>query len=209
MKKDSYFNGSAKQVNAWSGMLLEPRRELQLDKSALLVIDMQKYFLNEDSHAFVPAGKAMFPNVQKILQVFRDGNRPIIFTRFAVKESEPDPISNWWKDSVVEGSPESELMSELNAQDSEKVIRKFSYSSFHGTDLEEYLRGEGVQDLVITGVLTNLCCSTAAREAFDRLFNVFAVIDAMATYSEEMHLGSIKNLSYGFASPITTQKIVS
>ena len=107
-----------------------------------------------------------------------------------------------------EGSRESSIVGALAPQTSEKVIRKISYSSFHGTDLEEYLSMRGVKNLVITGLLTHLCCEEAAREAFARGFQVFFVIDATASYNEEMHRASIVSLSSGFVTPVTTADIV-
>jgi isochorismate hydrolase len=170
---------------------------------------MQSYFLDEKSHAFVPTGKAVLSNVQNLISHFRDHSRPVIFTRFAVEDGEDDPISNWWADTVSEGSEASRLAEEIKTEKSDKVIRKSRYSSFYETDLEEHLKVQDVSDLVITGVLTNLCCETAAREAFDRGFNVFSVMDGMATYSEEVHIASLKNLAYGFSTPLCTEDILS
>lgn len=184
---------------------LEPR------KTALLVIDMQNYFLDEKSHAFVPSSKIITKNLQKIINFYRAAKLPVIFTYFAVTPDEPDeenPIGKWWNDVVHEGSPESQIAEELKPQTDETLIRKNSYSAFHKTDLENILKAKNINNLVIAGVLTNLCCETAAREAFVGNLNVFFLIDGTAAYNEEMHLSSLKNLAYGFATPITTEDLI-
>lgn len=61
------------------------------------------------------------------------------------------------------------------------------------------LRGMGVEEVVVTGVMTNLCCETTAREAFVRGFRVFFSADATATANRELHEATLKNMAYGFA----------
>jgi len=213
MQKQSYYRGpqDAKKVEAWSTALRENSfhwNAFDVEHSAILIIDMQNYFLDPSSHAFVESGRAILPNILDLVGHFRGHGRPVIFTYFAVQEGEDDPILRWWGESVPDGSAESLLTSELVPQEGELLLRKSSYSSFQGTELEEYLRKKEVQSLVVTGVLTNLCCETAAREAFCLGFDVFVPADALATYTEEMHLLSLQNLSYGFATPLCTSDML-
>ena len=174
-------------------------KELNIGESALIVIDMQNYFMDPESHAFVPDGKKMIPNIQKLINKYHESNQPVIFTSFAVAEGEPDPIMRWWGDSVREGEMNAEICDELKPAKEDLVIRKSTYSSFYKTELEEYLHQKEVKQLVITGVLTNLCCETTAREAFVRNFDVFVVEDCVASYDEDQHRNSLENLAYGFA----------
>jgi isochorismate hydrolase len=74
--------------------------------------------------------------------------------------------------------------------------------------LDEWLHNNGVEDLIITGVLTNCCCETTARDAFVRDYRVFFVADATATVNEELHLSSLMNLAFGFAYIAQTQELL-
>ncbi len=208
MHRKSYFHrsGSVKIPREWREMLRGMERRWKAPKiqsAALLVIDMQRYFLDPSSHAFVPSAPAIVPHIQGLLQLFRRKKRPIVFTRFAVEKGEEDLIERFWGESVAEGSADSRIEDALKPEKGEKVLRKTSYSSFRGTDLERSLRRRKVRQLVICGVLTNLCCETAAREAFECGLDVFFVADATAAYTEEMHRASLLNLSYGFATPVS------
>lgn len=78
-------------------------------------------------------------------------------------------------------------------------MEKNTYSGFRGTQLEERLKDMGVEEVIVTGVMTNLCCETTAREAFVRGFRVFFSTDATATSSEELHQATLMNMAYGFA----------
>ena len=88
------------------------------------------------------------------------------------------------------------------------TIPKNTYSAFHGTDLENKLRDLNITDLIIGGVMTNLCCETSARDAFVRDFRVFFLADGTSTISEDFHLSTLKNLGYGFATLISRHRLV-
>jgi nicotinamidase-related amidase len=179
---------------------------LDPSKSALMVIDFQNFFVN------TPNGDtpAILPRIQALIQAFRDADRPIIFTRHMHKADGSDMglIGKWWPENIIENTPGSEISPALDIKPCDIVIRKSVYSSFIGTDLENILHDLGVTDLVISGVLTNCCCETAARDAFGRNFRVFFPADANATTSEDLHVASLMNIGYGFGVVLKTKTII-
>jgi isochorismate hydrolase len=88
------------------------------------------------------------------------------------------------------------------------VIVKCRYSAFTGTPLDMVLRSLGVEDLIIGGVMTNLCCETTARDAFNRDFNVFFLGDGTATANQELHASALRNISYGFGRVLAVAEAV-
>jgi nicotinamidase-related amidase len=128
-------------------------------------------------------------------------NRPVIFTRHVHHPGGFDDgiMGWWWKGKCLEGSPESEVHPGLAPLPGEKEVLKHRYSAFYNTDLETVLRCLKVEDLVIAGVMTNLCCESTARDAYFRDYRVFFPADGNGTVSEEMHMASLLNLAYGFA----------
>ncbi len=76
-----------------------------------------------------------------------------------------------------------------------------------GTSLEQELRSRGVEQVVVTGVMTHLCCETTARTAFVRGFEVFFCVDGTATYTEAFQRASLLNLAHGFALPVLCEEI--
>jgi nicotinamidase-related amidase len=115
----------------------------------------------------------------------------------------------WWEGMCMEGSPESEIHPDLKPREDEKVVLKHRYSAFFDTDLATVLRCLKVEDLVITGTMTNMCCESTARDAYYRDYRVFFPADANGAVSEEMHLASLLNLAYGFACITTAERIVA
>jgi nicotinamidase-related amidase len=91
---------------------------------------------------------------------------------------------------------------------SEKVIFKHRYSAFYNTDLETVLRCLRVEDVVVSGIMTNMCCESTARDAYYRDYRVFFLADGTGSVCEEMHLASLLNLAFGFAYVTTSEVIV-
>lgn len=184
--------------------------ELDSKRSCLLVIDMQNYFLDPASPSFIPAGLAVLPNVARLIKSFREKKLPVIYTAHVHKSKELDGgiLGWWWEGMIIENTKDAEIHLDLAPLPEEKVVYKHRYSAFYNTDLETVLRCLDVKDLLITGVMTNLCCESTARDAYFRDHRVFFVMDAAATLTEELHLATLRNLAYGFAYVADTQKIV-
>lgn len=184
---------------------------LNRDRSALLVVDMQKFFLDPDSPTYTCGGPAIQPSVAKLISAFRSASRPVIYTRHV---HHPDFIDAgimqwWWEGACIEGSPESEIPEEIAPLANEKVIVKHRYSAFYNTDLETILRCLDVEDIVIAGIMTNMCCESTARDAYYRDYRVFFPADATGTINEEMHLASLLNLAFGFAHITTADQLIT
>jgi nicotinamidase-related amidase len=181
-----------------------------IKSSALIVIDMQNFFTDEKSHAFVPSSKAIIPNINDLIEAYSNAGLTVLFTYYALEKGEdPASMGRWWKDTVWEKTPEAGLSPEINTRDDSIIIRKSTYDSFYNTDLLNILKEKNVDTVIITGVMTHLCCETTARSAFVNNFNVYFVIDANATVNEELHLSSIRTLSDGFAVPCITSQMIS
>lgn len=186
------------------------RMKLNPARAALLVIDMQRFFLNPDSPTFTCGGVAILGNVKRLTERFRDAGRPVIYTCHVHNPNLSDAgiMEWWWEGMCLEGSEEAQVHPDLRPLPGEKIVSKHRYSSFYNTDLETVLRVLKVEDLVITGIMTNMCCESTARDAYYRDYRVFFPADATGSINEEMHLASLLNLAFGFAQVTTTESII-
>ncbi|XP_022139321.1 nicotinamidase 2-like isoform X2 [Momordica charantia] len=169
--------------------------------AALLVIDMQNYFS--------AMAKPILPNVLATIRLCRAASIPVIFTRHAHSSPSDNPIlGEWWNgDIILDGTPAADLIPDLGPVAADEVIRKNTYSAFRNTPLEDCLRAKGVEEVIVTGVMTNVCCETTAREAFVRGYRVFFSTDATATADEDLHEATLKTLAYGFAYLVDRQRL--
>jgi isochorismate hydrolase len=179
-------------------------------KSCLLVVDMQNFFLNPKSPTYTHGGLAILPNIAKLIKAYRKKKLPVIYTAHMHKSNEIDGgiLGWWWEGMIIENTKEAEIHPDLTPLPAEKVIHKHRYSAFYNTDLEIVLRCLGITDLIITGVMTNLCCESTARDAYFRDLRVFFLLDATGTVNEELHLATLKNLAFGFAYVTKTEDIL-
>jgi len=180
------------------------------EKTALLVIDMQYFFLDPASPSFTCGGLAILPVLQRLIREFRAARLPVIYTRHV---HHPDHIDSglmgtWWRGMCIEGTPESEVHRDLAPQPGEKVVLKHRYSAFYNTDLETILRCQGIQHLVITGIMTNMCCESTARDAYFRDYRVSFLADGTGSITEEMQQASLLNLCFGFAHVTLAENVI-
>lgn len=105
--------------------------------------------------------------------------------------------------SILRYAEDWELMPGLNDESIAPLVAritdKTTYNAFIHTSLEESLRAHGVDTVVVTGTLTNLCCETTARDAFCRNFEVVVVSDGCAAETPKHHQMALENLEFGFA----------
>jgi nicotinamidase-related amidase len=204
----------AQKTNQWLNRIAPfntHKLALNPSKSALLVIDMQKFFLDPESPTFTCGGLAIIDNLKSLIDAYRRKGLPVIFTCHVhdPKGIDAGIMKWWWEGMCIENSPESKVIDEIAPQEGEKIIYKHRYSAFYNTDLETYLRGLKVEDLVVTGIMTNMCCESTARDAYYRDYRVFFLADATGSINEEMHIASLLNLALGFAYVTHTQEILN
>ena len=171
------------------------------DRCALLVIDMQQYFLS--------MAAPILGNVMSVIKACKSKGVKIIFSRHGHRDISKDGgmLKKWWGDLIDYGSKDWKLIDFLKPTGTDVIVDKNRYSVFQGTGLEERLKSGEIEELIITGVMTNCCCETTARDAFVKDFRVFFVSDATATVNDELHIASLKNLAYGFAHIISTEQL--
>lgn len=208
--RENYFENIESKSNEFlSKIFLTPgyrRVRFDIDNAVLLVIDMQNYFTDESSHAFIPATKSVITPINTLISFFRDNEKDVIFTRHINTGENAYMLAKWWSDIIKDG-----YMSELTEKfvtGNSKIIVKSQYDAFYQTELENYLIHRGIKKVVITGVATHLCCETTARSAFVRGFEVFFPVDGTATYDESFHLATLRNLSHGFAHIVKSKDLV-
>ncbi len=185
---------------------LSPYRErkatIDAKHAALLVIDIQNYF-----HRIV---QPVLQNILRVIHSCRQRDVLIIFTQHGHTDPASDGgiLGEWWGELIIDGTESWKFLPEIRIEPRDIVLPKKRYSAFFETDLEKMLRSRGIQDLIISGVMTNLCCETTARDAFMKDYRVFFLIDGTATRRSELHLATLKNLGFGFAYLLTCEELI-
>ena len=179
------------------------------EKCALLVIDMQDEFVKPGwTPYWVPEATRQVSKIKKLIEHCRNTEVPVIFTVFSKTHNYLDrPASgslmpNRYPELEIDQSSfflDGRVWHELEPNNNEVVIHKPSYGAFYDTPLETILRNLGKNTVIICGTLTNYCCGTTARQAYERGFKVVFGSDVTSTDDPEMQEAELMVLRKGFA----------
>ena len=203
------------RTEAWLARVraaVAPRPHLVLhpERCALLVIDMLHYFADPAGRSFLPSAAAIVPRIAGLLQAWRGFGGQVIFTQHAHRGPEDlGMLGKFFGDYIHAGRPEAEILPTLAPIRGELCLRKTTYDGFLHTPLERALRAAASEQVLVTGVLTHMCCETTARAAFCRGFEVFVAADATATTSEERHIHSLLAMADAVAIVCSSQEVLA
>ena len=171
-------------------------------RTALVVIDMQRSFMDPRSSLFVPTGSGILPVIKELVGFCRNARVPVIFTEFVSMEEIPNlrkdpfgpehlapqpgqptgwgmPSGNSMPGAVGAESPET--VDELRPLPGEVVIRAPGLDKFYGTPLDLVLRSLDIRYLMVTGMLADLCVAATIYAASTREYRVTAITDGITT----------------------------
>ena len=186
-----------------------PHLVLEPERCALLVVDMNRYLASPRGGAFLPAASAIIPNIRRLIEVWREHRWPLAFTRHGHKEGDGGMLGRFFSDYIRETWPQAEIVDSLSPVPGEWVFPKSTYDAFLGTGLQEYLRYRKATQVLVTGVLTHMCCETTARSAFCRGFEVWVPVDATASSTEAFHVAALRGMASCVASPMITSEVLA
>ena len=200
--------------------------EVDPQTTALLIIDMQEYFLDAESplnrlgemqtpgvHDYcLERGKTVvIPNLRRLLEFFRAQSLRVVYTTVASELPDGQDYPPKFRRYNAIGQkhiggvvlpartdPWARIVEPLAPRPGEMIINKTTHGSFVSTGLDGTLRNLGIETLVIGGVVTNVCVETTARDASDRGYQVIVVDDASATYSPEQQEATMISLQGSF-----------
>lgn len=190
---------------------LTSKRNISIDglKTALLVIDMQEYFLQPTSHAYIPAANNIIQPIKQLQDYCLQHNILVIQTKHINTHDNAEQMAKWWRAPILEATnPYSTITPKLTHPQIQQ-ISKTQYDAFYNSTLTAILERHAIGQIIITGVMTHLCCETTARVAFTRGYEVFTSIDATATYNSTLQAGSLLSMAHGFAIPLLTKQILA
>lgn len=161
-------------------------------RAALLIHDMQEYFLNfwgKDS----PLIKQVVANIAQLRQYCKSQGIPVFYTAQPNQQSDEDRalLNDMWGPGLNEHPGQQNVVAALAPDEHDHVLVKWRYSAFHRSPLESILKAAGRDQLIICGIYAHIGCLTTATDAFMRNIKPFMVADALADFSREEHMMSL------------------
>jgi len=209
------------EINAipLEGDLAFRERAVETDKTALLVVDLQKSEYNaetapvkpQDKYFWDRLGQTVIPNLQKLIAACRTSSVEVIYTVVECLTLDGRDRSLDYKVSGIfaaKGSRDAEVLDEIKPLDNEIVIPKTSSSLFNSTNFEYVLRNLGIEYVMVVGVVTDQCVETAIRDGCDRGFMMTIVDDAVATSSDQRQMEALIGFK-GYCRVRTTDQMIA
>ncbi|AUU89874.1 MULTISPECIES: isochorismatase [Enterobacteriaceae] len=179
------------------------------DRAALLIHDMQEYFLNFWGDN-CPMMEKVVANIAALRQFCKQHNIPVYYTAQPKEQSDDDRalLNDMWGPGLTRSPEQQRIVAALAPDEADTVLVKWRYSAFHRSPLEQMLKETGRNQLIITGVYAHIGCMTTATDAFMRDIKPFMVADALADFSREEHMMSLKYVAGRSGRVVMTEALL-
>ncbi|MGI6406700.1 MAG: cysteine hydrolase family protein [Syntrophaceticus sp.] len=176
-------------------------------KKALIIIDMLNDFVQEGGALYTgEAGRRVIPVIAEVLKRARGEKWPIIY--LCDQHTSDDSEFNMFPVHCLAGTSGGEICTELAPQDGDIIIPKRRYSGFYGTDLDLTLRELVVDELIITGVCTNICVLYTTADARMHNYRVKILEDAVASFDEQAHEFALQEMEKTLGAELSDSRDV-
>ena len=191
-------------------------------KTALVVVDMQLYFMGEGQPSECPEAREIVPNVNRLAAATRRAGGTVIWIQ---THSGPDS-KNFWSVYYERMTPENgekrvegmnpggsgfDIWPELEVKDEDLIVPKITYSAFipSPSKLEAVLRERDIDTVLITGVSTCTCCESTGRDAMMLNFRTMMISDGCAAPDDDLHNNALNQFYLQFGDVQSTSEVVA
>lgn len=189
-------------------------------KSALVVIDLQRAFMDAGAPSHVAQAQTVVPNVNKLAAAMRTAGGRIVWVRATFDKSGwPNFFDNMVNpalsgrilDALQDGAELHAIHEGLDVQPADMIVNKYRLSAFlpGACNLPILLRTAGIDTVLIAGCMTNVCCDSSARDAVMTDFKTIMVEDANATRTDEAHIAALTTFLQSFGDVRRTDEIIT
>lgn len=186
-------------------------------KTALLVIDMQNFYVGE-----IPSVLAIIPNINRLAARMRELGGLVVWVGMSAGQ---DGESRWHiyhdnfftperganhRDQLSPGHPGHAFHRDLQIEPGDATVYKSRFSPFipGASNIEDVLRVRGIENLIVAGTATNMCCESAARDAMMLDYKVVMVADANGARYDDDHLAGLTSFYQSFGDVRTTAEVI-
>jgi nicotinamidase-related amidase len=179
----------------------EPKKEMNMLKKALIIIDMINDFIDEKGALYYgETARAIVPFIQKRLKEYREKGDLVIFLQD--NHNQNDRKFDRFPPHAIEGTWGSRIIPDLAPQHGETITPKKRFNGFYGTDLEHILSSARIQEVEVVGVRTSTCVMDTVGRLTDRDYEVVVPPEGVADFDPEAHDLSLKRMKQVYGARI-------
>lgn len=183
-------------------------------RAALIVVDMVPFFVEESGYC-----RGILPNIIRLADALRTAGGTVAWVVPSSDQPHPDLTREFFGDEIAEvfrasggaGPISGKVWAGLSPEAEDLYFEKSAYSAFFpgSSDLPDVLRARGIDTVLITGTLTNICCESSARDAYASGFRVVFVADATAATRDQDHNATLHNIYRSFGDVRPTDEAIA
>ena len=198
---------------------------LERGRTALLVVDMQRGFVEAGQAMEVPPARETVPAIRALLDAFRAAGLPVVYTAFVYSPRVPLLVGELHPEHTpaapgaprgfgrpssccLEGDPSADVIDALAPREDEPVVRKRWYDGFAGSELDGVLRARRVTSMVVTGTMTDICVLATVVGAFNREYRITVVDDAVSTLWPEIQRATLDIIGRAFGRVVSSKSVL-
>jgi ureidoacrylate peracid hydrolase len=194
--------------------------ELDPRKTAHIVVDLQNGFMGQGEVLETPMARAIVPNVNRISAALRRAEGIVAFLQHT---ADAEAVRTWpvffdhfcgdrarFLEAFTPGNPGHALWPELEVTNEDLIVIKRRFGAFvpGASDLHVRLQDRGINTLIISGTLSQVCCESTARDAMMMNYRVFFIADANATLTDAEHGNTLSAMAHTFCDVRDTQSML-
>jgi ureidoacrylate peracid hydrolase len=191
-------------------------------RAALIVVDMQNYFVEKGFPLEIPMARAIAPNINRAAKAMRAAGGAVVW----VQTSSAQALAQWANlhrhmltpdrskarlEHLDETAAGHQLYPAMEALPADLRVKKVKYSAFiaGSSDIDAQLKSRGIDTLLITGTATNVCCESTARDAMMLDYRVIMLSDGNASTTDEEHAATLNNFLLFFGDVMSTDEALA
>lgn len=192
-------------------------------RTALVVVDLQNGFMMPGvAFAEIPEAREIVPNVNRLAAALRAAGGTVVWIVTTYEPAVDREWSTYYRLStpangakrsaaLTKGAKGHEIWPELEVKQGDPIVEKKRFSAFiqGSSELDKVLKARGIDNLLITGTVTGVCCESTARDAMMLNYAVTMVSDGNASYSDEEHNRALTAFYGTFGDVMSTDTLIA
>ena len=200
---------------------LHPFDAIDPRKTALVVVDMQNYFVKPGHQSEIPGARAIVPNINRLAVELRSRGGHVVWVRNGTNDTReswsnyhnylqsPDRAERRLKSmDTGEDGYEYWHLNDIRPEDAQITKKRYSAFIQGSSNIERHLRDRSIDTVLIAGTATNVCCESTARDAMMLNFKVIMVADGLATHTDDEHNATLSNFYGQFGDVQTVDEVL-
>ncbi|MCA9918043.1 MAG: cysteine hydrolase [Anaerolineales bacterium] len=195
------------QQDSFSERRTEMTTPLKPQQCAILVVDMLNDFFKEGGEMVLAGGDVLYEPIERLTQAARQLKMPVFWLNQWLS-----PDDALFKKRVVhclKGSWGAKIVDDLTVADEDIIVPKRRYSGFFQTDLDLHLRERQIQQVVVTGVVTNICVRSTVNDAFFLGYDVFVPTDCVMATSDQLQEAHLYDIDTHYGTVLGLDELLT